>query len=259
MRFCWWPAGAPEPMWCARARNGPKSRRVSPRCPPAAIEWLNAQSIDCEGELVLRRVIGADGRSRAYVSGQIVPLQALRELADFLIEIHGQQEFQRLVNRGAQRDLLDERLSDPTVKSAVAGLFARYQTCSAELESLRAAAENRDARVDLLRYQLGELQTEVTSVADIEELFADQKRIAARSRLGAAAQTALTAAYESDSGSAHELLGRALAALRGVADIDPKLTAAGKLLDEASILAREAGDALRRYLDDLDIDPAASG
>ncbi len=223
--------------------------------PAPAIEWLNAQSIDCEGELVLRRVIGADGRSRAYVSGQIVPLQALRELADFLIEIHGQQEFQRLVNRGAQRDLLDERLSDPTVKSAVAGLFARYQTCSAELESLRAAAENRDARVDLLRYQLGELQTEVTSVADIEELFADQKRIAARSRLGAAAQTALTAAYESDSGSAHELLGRALAALRGVADIDPKLTAAGKLLDEASILAREAGDALRRYLDDLDIDP----
>ncbi len=58
----------------------------------------------------MRRVIGADGRSRAYVNGQVVPLQALRELAEFLIEIHGQQEFQHLVSRGAQRELLDERL-----------------------------------------------------------------------------------------------------------------------------------------------------
>ena len=69
--------------------------------PAAAKGWLEAQSIEHDGELVLRRVIGADGRSRAYVNGQVVPIQALRELAEHLLEIHGQQEFQRLVNRGA--------------------------------------------------------------------------------------------------------------------------------------------------------------
>src|SRR5271165_4794329 len=85
--------------------------------PAAAIAWLDAQSIEFDGEVVVRRVMGADGRSRAYVNGQVVPIQALRELAELLIEIHGQQEFQHLVSRGAQRELLDERLSDPAVKS----------------------------------------------------------------------------------------------------------------------------------------------
>src|SRR5271167_2991091 len=69
--------------------------------PAAASELLDAQSIAFDGELVVRRVIGADGRSRAYVNAQTVPLQALRELAEFLIEIHGQQEFKHLVNRAA--------------------------------------------------------------------------------------------------------------------------------------------------------------
>jgi DNA repair protein RecN (Recombination protein N) len=223
--------------------------------PGTAVSWLNEQSIAHDGEVVVRRVIGADGRSRAYANGQVVPLLALRELAEFLIEIHGQQEFQHLVSRGAQRELLDERLNTPALKNTVAELFNRYQACRRDFESLQNAAENRDARLDLLRYQLRELKNDVSTVSDIEELFADQKRVAGRSRLGEAARTALTAAYEADAGSAHDLLGKATAALRSVSDIDPQLGEAGKLLGEAAILTQEAATALRRYLDDLDIDP----
>ena len=224
--------------------------------PAAAIEWLNGQSIEFDGEVVVRRVMGADGRSRAYVNGQLVSVQALRELAEFLIEIHGQQEFQHLVSRGAQRELLDERLSDPAVKSTVADLYGRLHACRREFEALKSAAEDLDARLELLRYQLRELNAEVSTAAAIEELFADQKRIAGRSRLGEAARAALSATYESDGDSAHDLLGRAQSALRSVSDLDARLGDAGKLLGEASILTQEAGDALRRYLDDLDIDPA---
>jgi DNA repair protein RecN (Recombination protein N) len=224
--------------------------------PPAAQAWLEAQAIEHQGELVVRRVIGADGRSRAYVNGQLVPLQALRELAEFLIEIHGQQEFQRLVNRGTQRDMLDEHLADSGLVAAVAELYERYRTCRRDHESLKSAAENRDSRLDLLRYQLAELKAEVTTVAAIEELFADQKRVAGRGRLAAAARGALTAAYESDEDSAHDLLGRAHAALRNVGDADPQFAPAGKLLAEAMINTQEAAEVLRRYLDVLDIDPA---
>jgi DNA repair protein RecN (Recombination protein N) len=224
--------------------------------PGAAVSWLKEQSIDSDGEIVVRRVIGADGRSRAYVNGQVMPLQALREVAEFLIEIHGQQEFQHLVSRGAQRELLDERLTAPALRNTVAETFNRYDACRRDFESLKSAAENRDARLDLLRYQLRELKSDVSTVSDIENLFADQKRVAARSRLGEAARTALTAAYEADADSAHDLLGKATAALRGVSDIDPQLGDAGKLLGEAAILTQEAAAALRRYLDDLDIDPA---
>jgi DNA repair protein RecN (Recombination protein N) len=241
------------------ARQGAERAEVSASfsaLPPAAVDWLKEQSIDFDGEVIVRRVIGADGRSRAYVNGQVVPLQALRELAESLIEIHGQQEFQHLVSRAAQRDLLDERLSAPALKSGVAQAFERYSTARREFEALKSAAENRDARLDLLRYQLVELKAEVSTVAQIEELFADQKRIAARGRLGAAARTALTASYESDGDSAHGLLAKAGAALRSVADIDQQLGEAAKLLGEAAILTQEAAEALRRYLDELDIDPS---
>jgi DNA repair protein RecN (Recombination protein N) len=241
------------------ARQGAERAEVTASfsaLPQAALTWLKAQSIDVDGELVVRRVIGADGRSRAYVNGQVVSLQALRELAEFLIEIHGQQEFQHLVSRAAQRELLDERLSTPALRSSVAEAFERHSAVSREFEALKNAAQNRDARLDLLRYQLRELQAEVSTAAAIEELFADQKRVAARGRLSIAARTALTAAYEADGDSAHDLLGKATAALRSVSDIDPQLGEAGKLLGEAAILTQEAAESLRHYLDALDIDPA---
>ena len=223
--------------------------------PGTAEDWLEAQAIDCDGDLVLRRVIGADGRSRAYVNGQVVPMAALRELAEHLIEIHGQQEFQRLVQRSAQREMLDEHLADLKLLGAVSELYERYRACRSDVESLTAAAANRESRLDLLRYQLAELKGEITTVAAIEELFVDRKRIAGRGRLATAGRTALAAAYESDGASAHDLLGRAHAALRHVEDTDPQLVPISKLLTEAMINTHEAADALRRYLDILDIDP----
>ncbi|MGA2399305.1 MAG: DNA repair protein RecN [Steroidobacteraceae bacterium] len=220
-----------------------------------ALRWLEEQSIEHEGELILRRVLGADGRSRAYVNGQLVPLQSLRELAEFLIEIHGQQEHQHLVKRSAQRELLDARVT-PADVAAVAELYGRYRACRAEYESLRAAAENRESRLDLLRYQLAELKGEVTTAADIEALFAEQKRIAGRGRLAQAANGALNAVYDEESASAHDLLAKACAALRAAVEMDPKLGAAAQLLGEAGILVREAAESLRHYLDALDMDPA---
>jgi DNA repair protein RecN (Recombination protein N) len=223
---------------------------------PGALRWLEAQAVEHDGEVIVRRVIGADGRSRAYVNGQLVPIQALREFAEFLIEIHGQQEFQHLVKRSAQRELLDEHLADAALTAALAGIYERYRACRRDFDSLKSAAENREARLDLLRYQLAELKAEVPTVAAIEELFLEQKRIAGRGRLAAAARTALDAVYEDDEASAHDLLGKAAAALRTAADGDPELAKAAELLSEATIIAREAAEGLRHYLDALDMDPA---
>ncbi|GAC1300509.1 MAG: DNA repair protein RecN [Steroidobacteraceae bacterium] len=223
--------------------------------PAAAEAWLESQGIAHSGEILVRRVVGADGRSRAYVNGQMMPLQALRELAELLIEIHGQQEFQRLVNRGAQREMLDEHLADSSVLAAVSLLYERYATRRREFEALQAAAENRESRLELLRYQLGELKADVSTADAIAELFIDRRRVAGRGRLAAAARSALTAVYESEGDSAHGLLARAQTALRNAGDADPQLVTAAQLLAEAMINAQEAADTLRRSLDALDIDP----
>ncbi len=223
--------------------------------PQAARAWLDEQAIDHEGEVLARRVVGADGRSRAYLNGRLVPLQSLREFMDFLLEIHGQQEFQHLVARDAQRALLDERADAGDLARAVAQVHALLRDCRGELERLRAVADDRGARRDLAAHQLAELKAEVTTAADIEALLVERKRVADRGRLAAAAGAALAAAYEFDGGSAHDLLGKARASLRGAGGADPALQAVEKLLDEAAINVREAADSLRRYLDALDMDP----
>ncbi|MGA2190524.1 MAG: DNA repair protein RecN [Steroidobacteraceae bacterium] len=223
--------------------------------PEAATAWLAAQAIEHDGELIVRRLIGADGRSRAYVNGQLIAIQQLREVTELLIEIHGQQEFQHLVKRAAQREMLDEHLGDPALLRTVAGAYAAARASRRDYEALQAAAENREARLDLLRYQLTELKAEVTTVAAIEELFVERKRVAARGRLGEAARGALTTIYDADAGSAHDLLAKAAASLRAAGDTDPALGAPAQLLAEATILTHEAAEALRRYLDALDVDP----
>ena len=110
--------------------------------PAAAAAWLEAQAIEHDDEVIVRRVIGVDGRSRAYVNGQLVPIQQLREFAEFLIEVHGQQEFQHLVKRSAQRDLLDEQLDERGLLGLVAEIHARYRDCRRDYEALKSAAFN---------------------------------------------------------------------------------------------------------------------
>src|ERR1700730_235948 len=239
-------------------RRGAERAQVAARfaaVPDAAVAWLEAQAIEHNGELIVRRVIGVDGRSRAYVNGQLVPIQQLREFAEFLIEVHGQQEFQHLVKRSAQREMLDEHLDQPALPGEVAEIHERFRGCRRDYDSLKLAADDRESRLDLLRYQLAELKAEVTTVAAIEELFVEQKRISARGRLSTAAQTAVTAVYEAEAESARDLLAKASAALRAVADSDPELAQPMQLLAEAIILTDEAGSALRRYLTTLDVDP----
>ena len=116
------------------------------------------------------------------------------------------------------------RASAPASLVAVADLYARYRTCRSEFESLRAAAENRESRLELLRYQLAELKSEVTTPAEIEALFAEQKRIAGRGRLAQAASGALNAVYDEESASAHDLLGKAAGTLRAAVEMDPQLS-----------------------------------
>jgi len=121
---------------CAAAPSAPRSREF--RRPSAG-----GQSLARSAEHRLRRRSRAapgDRRGRpfaTYVNGQVVPIQALRELAEYLIEIHGQQEFQRLVNRGTQREMLDEHLADKRLLAAVSDLHGRHRDCRRDFEALR--------------------------------------------------------------------------------------------------------------------------
>ncbi|HEY0767790.1 MAG TPA: DNA repair protein RecN [Steroidobacteraceae bacterium] len=224
------------------------------RAPRELQSWLEEQSVSGAGDLIVRRVVGADGRSRAYLNGQAVPVQLLREAGNILIDIHGQHEFQSLTRAAAQRVLLDEYGSLSALTAQV-GIAHRswLERLNRTLE-LDSKARERDTRLELLRYQAQELQALQLKAGEIDALTEEGARLANRGRLAQAAHTALAELYENEAASAHAGVSRALQALRALAALDGKLAAVLPMLEEASIQVREAARELERYRESLDVD-----
>jgi DNA repair protein RecN (Recombination protein N) len=226
------------------------------RADPALRVLLEEQSIDADDELVVRRVVTREGKSRAYLNGQQVPVQVLREVGGFLAEIHGQHEFQSLLRAAAQRQLLDAYAGAETQAAEVAALHRERASRAAALASLESEARDRDARLDLLRHQVNELTALALQPDELPALAAERSRLANGGRLAEAARGALDLLYETDSGSAHALAARAHATLRQAAALDARLEALLPGLDAAVIGLADASRELTRYLDGLDSDPA---
>jgi len=216
---------------------------------------LGEHSIDASGELLLRRVIGADGRSRAWINGQTVPLQVLASVTGLLFEIHGQHEFQSLVRPATQRGLVDiyGRLESLAAQVRAAhSVWLALLNRSIELDS---ATSERGSRLDLLRYQLNELDVLQLKPGEIAELKDEHSRLANRGRLIEAARGALECLYEAEGATAHTLIARSIAALRQASSVDTQLAPLTEQLEEAAIRVTDASRSLRQYLDALEVDP----
>ncbi len=223
---------------------------------PASLRaLLEEQSVESDDELVVRRVITREGKSRAYLNGQQVPLQVLRQVGESLAEIHGQHEFQTLVRGSAQRELLDAYAGCTALAEEVAGLHRKRLQHSADLAALENAARDRDARLDLLRHQCNELKALALQPGELGNLNEERNRLANSGKLAAAARGALDVLYEAEGVNAHAAASRALAILRQGAMLDPPLEAALSGLEEALIRINDSARELTRYLDRLESDP----
>ena len=217
-------------------------------------QWLEEQSLGGGTELVVRRVVGNDGRSRAYLNGQSVPVQLLREAGSILIDIHGQHEFQSLTRSAAQRELLDGYGSLVASVGQVGIAHRVWLELLNRTLALEGQARDRDAKLELLRYQVRELNALQLKPGEAEALAEEAGRLANRERLAAGAQAALAGLYEQDHQSAHGMVSRVLQSLRALAALDSKLTAVLPLLEEAAVQVREAARELERYRESLELD-----
>ena len=217
---------------------------------------LEEQSISEEGELLIRRAIGSDGRSRAWLNGQSVPVSVLRSVGELLFDIHGQHEFQSLMRSATQRTLLDSYGQLETLASQVRSTHAIWLALMNRSVTIEAAASDRHARLDLLRYQVQELEALQLRADEHAALAEERARIANRGRLVEAARQSLAALYEDEAVNAHQLLSRAAATLRNAGAVDLKLTELYPLLDEAASRVQDVAHSLTHYLESLDFDPA---
>ena len=226
------------------------------QAPAALRELLAAQSIEADDELLVRRLVTADGRSRAYLNGQTVTLQVLREAVGELLDVHGQHEFQSLARPVAQRELLDGYGRLGAQLAAVRSACRHWQGTAEQLQTLESRSRDRDARLQLLRYQEGELAALGLVAGEFEQLGSESLRLAQGGRLLESAQAAAQALYASDEASAHSFISQALGRLRPLPQFDATLAPLLPLLEEAAIRVSEAGRELTRYVDSLDLDAA---
>jgi len=223
---------------------------------PEVAAWLEEQALDADGECVLRRVIGAEGRSRAWINGAPATLQTLRELGERLVDIHGQHEHQSLARPAAQRGLLDARLPDPGLKRTMTEAWQAWRAAVDERTRLEAAGRDREQRLDLLRYQLRELESFSPAAGEAAGLEAEFSRLANAGKLAEGAGGALELVYEGETGAAHDAVAHAAGLLAELAELDARLAGPQRLLAEAEIQLSEAATELRRYLGGLEMDPA---
>jgi DNA repair protein RecN (Recombination protein N) len=221
---------------------------------PAIREWLVEHELDSDGECMLRRVLSRKGSSRAFINGSAVPVKQLQALGEQLVDIHGQHAHQSLMRRDQQRILLDDYAGLAGEGQQIAALFHQWREKAEALESLRSASRERFERLDLLRFQVEELEELDIKPGELQELEAEHLRLSNADRLREGCTAILEMLYDGER-TTHSSLSWAAGELEEFTTSDPQLAEPRGLLEEAAIQVEEAGRGLRAYLDELELDP----
>ncbi|MGB9428722.1 MAG: DNA repair protein RecN [Gammaproteobacteria bacterium] len=222
---------------------------------PQVQAWLETHALEADGECILRRIVGRDSRSRGLINGRSTPLQLLKELGEQLVDIHGQHEHQSLLKPMAQLALLDGFANHAAVLSRIAKLHDDWKAVQERLTKLQAAAAQRDSLLELLRHQVSELVALALQPNEIAALDEEHQRLANGGKLLEGAQSALNGLYEDEENSAHHILHRALHTLTGLSELDAQLKELCATLTAAEMQLADAGEALRHYVANADLDP----
>jgi DNA repair protein RecN (Recombination protein N) len=214
---------------------------------------------DGADEIVLGRRVGASGRTSAFVQGRSASAADLRALGSRLLAFYGQHEHRRLVLSSAQMEILDgfagadhlERRAEYREAHAQVGALSR------ELEELRDREGARERDLDLLRFELAEIEAASPDVDEEAELAAERDRLRHAERLRVAAATALeaVAGADDDGGGARGAVGQAEAELSAVDEIDPALDAVAEQVRAAMVELDDAASALRSYAEGVEPEP----
>ncbi len=219
--------------------------------------WLKSYDFPSDDEVILRRIISAEGRSRGYINGRPVPANDLKEIAGHLIDVHSQHAHQRLLEKDTPRQLLDSYagLTEQTIK--VTGLYRQWQTQYRQLRSLQEESAELQAQRQLLTYQVEELRELAIGELELDELEAEHKRLANAENTLLSGQSAVIACLGDDNSeqAATQMVYQAIHQLQQIDDRHPHLEEARDLLQQAHIQLEEAGNSLQRYLDGVDINP----
>jgi DNA repair protein RecN (Recombination protein N) len=229
--------------------------RSAERTPPWK-SWLEEVGLAGgeDGEIILRREIQANGKSRMLVNDQPATLAAVKNLARMLVEVHGQSEHVELLERDAQLDLLDQFAESEDLLARVGELYARRRELERELDALSQSEQDRLRKIDLLAFQVRELQQAKLESGEDTRLEEEKRVLANLEKIRAAAGQAYQLIYE-DEGSASSRVAAAGKALEELGRYDASFEAYSEPLASARATLDDLAISLRDYLGKLDAQP----
>jgi len=216
-------------------------------------EFLREQGLD-DGELIIRRVLGADGRSKTWINGRPTPLAVLKSLSALLIDVHGQHQNQKLLESGYQRQLLDAYAGHLDQCAELARTARQLREQQQQLERLRQDQQTRDDRRALLDFQLEEIEQIAPQPDEINQLHQQLTLLSREDEWRQTLAEQLDQLYDGDD-SLNDRLGRSIHALERLLEIDETLPPILEALETARIQIDESADSLRTRLESGESDP----
>ena len=220
-------------------------------------QWLDEQGFPIEDQgqnLLLKRTIESNGRSRAFINGSVATLAQLREAGDQLVDIHGQHAHQLLLKGGAQRELLDRHAGLLPLAAEVAQAFKTLNDSRRRLAQAENAGQDIERERERLEWQLEELTELSPQEGEWGSIQGEHARLANGAKLIGGCQEAIEVLSESDNAIASNL-SKVCNNISTLAEHDPELNTISESLNSAQIQLDEAIHSLNRYVQKLDLDP----
>lgn len=218
-------------------------------------EWLEQHDFDSEGECILRRVVRKDGKSKAYINNTPVPLKTLKDLGEKIINIYGQHAHQSLMNIATQRDLIDQFAGHKSSLDTLESLFHQWQEQKQRFEELSTNSNDIQSTIELLRYQVEELDQLDLIENEIAELEQKHNRLAHAEELKQSTMRACQQLKNDDSSEdLYTQLNKVCSQISTLLETDSSLQAINQSLEEAFTIVSESADDLRNYADNVEVD-----
>ncbi|GAA0785427.1 MULTISPECIES: DNA repair protein RecN [Pseudomonadati] len=222
---------------------------------PQAKRWLEDNDLDNEEDCILRRTINSDGRSRAYINGNPVPITQLKAIGQLLIGIHGQHAHHAMLKSEHQLTLLDSYANHKLLIDTVQASYQRTKQAENDLKSLELAQHERISRKQLLQYQVEELDEFNLAEGEFVEIEQEHKRLANGTELIESCQAGLALLSEDEEVNIESLLNKVIHLADNLQSVDDKLAPVANMLNEALILIQESSGEIEDYLSRLELDP----
>ncbi len=224
--------------------------------PLSAREWLSQRGIEDEdGQIILRRVIRAGGKSGAWIQGTPVPRADLAKFSEFLIDIHGQHEHQSLMRVAEHRKFLDSYCGIVEEVSAFTKIYAALVEKRAALEALSASGAERERRVDYLKFSIQEIEDAKLKAGEDEDLAAEEAKLSSFEKLYSEVQS-VNEIFSGEEGGVEALLKRVRSASERAAGLDKSLEELDGRVQNVFYEISDLSQSFRSYQNSLVFDPA---